>query len=161
MKELPGGAALLAAGVQNGPDACVPLSAHQGTAPLCDPSIDDQLTYTLFATIVGRRNRGVEQESEDCIAMFAHSFGQRRRLGWQVILFGQCQHPFFDSQHALIKLIFGNLVALMPKTKQIFELERQCISKALSFFSGNVARNLISRIRCARQNCCSLLAYRA
>ena len=33
------------------------------TAALRDPAVDYQLTHTLFTTIVGWRNRGVEQES--------------------------------------------------------------------------------------------------
>ena len=131
MKEFPGGSTLLAAGVQNRPNACIPLSAHRGTAAMRDPAVDDQLPHTLFTTIVGRRNRGVEQESEDCIAMFAQAFGQRRRLGWQVLLFGQSQHSFFNLQHTAVKLIFGNLVALMPKAKQIFKLAQQGLSKGL------------------------------
>jgi len=43
LEEFPCRSALLAAGVQNRPDAGVPLSAHQETAALCDPSIDDQI----------------------------------------------------------------------------------------------------------------------
>ena len=104
---MPGGAALLAAGVQHRPDAAVPLSAHQRTAALRDAPIDDQLTHALFAAIVGRRNRRVEQEAEDRIAMFTQTFSQRRRLGRQVILFGQSQHSFFDSKHTAVKLTLG------------------------------------------------------
>ena len=142
LKEFPGGSALLTAGVQNRPNAGVPLSAHQGTAPLCDSPINDKLTNTLLATIVGRWYRRVEQESEDCIAMFAQPLGQRRRLGRQVLLFGQSEHPFFDSQHALIKLIFGDFVALMPKTKHILKLEQQGLSKGLIVLARQCGQKL-------------------
>ena len=142
LKEFPGRSALLTTGVQNRPDAGVPLSAHQGTAPLRDPAVNDQLTYTLFATIIGRRNRGVEEESENGIAMFAQPFGQRRRLGWQVLLFGQGQHPFLDAQHAPVKLIFGNLVPVMPTTKQSFKQAQQRLAKGFIVLVGQGSQEL-------------------
>ncbi len=65
--------------------------------------------------------------------MFAQPFGQRCRLGGQVILFGQNQHPLFYSQHAAIKLIFGNFVTLMPEMEQLLKLDQQGVSKGLVF----------------------------
>ena len=43
LQELPGGAAWHAAGVQNRPNAGVPLSAHQGTTALRDSAVNDPL----------------------------------------------------------------------------------------------------------------------
>ena len=136
LQEMPGGAALLAAGVQHRPDAAVPLSAPHRTAPLGDAPINDQLTHALFAPIVGRRDRGVEQEAEDRIAMFTQTFSQRRRLGRQVILFGQSQHSFFDSQHATMKLTFG----LSQDFFQFFE--------SWAIFSANLLFSWISSATC-------------
>ena len=131
MKKFPSRSSLLTAGVQNRPDTSVPLSSHQGTTALRDPAVNDQLPDTLLATIVGWRNRGIEQESKNCVAVFTQTSGQRCRFSGQVVSFGQGQHPFFYSQHTAVKLIFGNLIALMPKTKQLLKLHQQSISKGL------------------------------
>ena len=52
MKELPTGSALLSTGSQDRPDTCVPLSAHQGAAALCNPSVNNRLAKGLLSSIV-------------------------------------------------------------------------------------------------------------
>jgi len=71
---------LFAAGVQNRPDALVPLSAHHRATALRDTPINDQLTNALLAAVIGRWYSRIKQESEDCLTMFTQPLGQRRRL---------------------------------------------------------------------------------
>ncbi|MDK1030033.1 MAG: hypothetical protein QGD96_11990 [Anaerolineae bacterium] len=61
LKELSTGSALLFAGSQYGPDACIPLSAHQGTATLVNPPVNDSLTKRLHGGIIGRWHRRIKR----------------------------------------------------------------------------------------------------
>ena len=95
LKEFPGRSALLSAGVQNGPDAGVPLPAHRGAAALRDPAVDDQLALALLAAVVGGRHGRVEEKSENSIAMLAQPFSRRHRLGRHVLLVRPRSTPVF------------------------------------------------------------------
>jgi hypothetical protein len=99
LKELPTGAALLTAGVQNRPDTPIPLPTHLRAAALCNFPVDDQLTYALLAAIIRRRHGRIKHEPKDCVTMFAKPFGKCKRLGRQILLFCQRQNSSFDSQH--------------------------------------------------------------
>ena len=123
LKEIPGGSALLAAGVQDGPDVPVPLSTCQGSASLRDASVDDGCADAPFGGVVRRGHGGIKQEPKNGHVMFAEAFGQRRRLRRQVALVHENEDAFFDPQHASIESISGNLVAQMPDVKKLFELD--------------------------------------
>ena len=99
LKELPAGSALLFAGSQYSPDACIPLSAHQRTATLSNPSVNNRLTKRLLSGIIGRWHRRIKQKSEHSFAVLAKSLGQRGRLRWQILLLGQGQYSVFDFEH--------------------------------------------------------------
>ena len=100
------------------------------------------MTYTLLTTIISRRYGRIKQESKDSITMFAKPLRQCQRLASQVILFGQNRHPFSDSQHTSVKLVFGNLIALMPEMKQLLKLYQQGLSKIFVFPVGQGSQEL-------------------
>jgi len=124
LKESPGGSALLAAGAQNRPNACVPLSAHQGTAALCDPPIDNQLTHALFATVVRRRHNRVKQKPEHSFAMLSETLSECGRLVWQVLLLGQSQYPISDFEHNPVESVLWDFVSKMPDVKKPLKISQ-------------------------------------
>ena len=133
LQELPNGAALFAAGVQDGPDAGVPLSARERTAALGDASVDHGGTNAPLGGIVCRRDRRIEPEPENRFPMLDHPFGQRSRLGAYAegAHLSQPQHAVSDPEHDSIKPLLGNLLAQMPEVKQSFEIDQQTFAKPL------------------------------
>ena len=130
LKELPAGSALLFAGSQYGPDACIPLSAHQGTATLGDPPVNDSLTKRLLSGIIGRWHSRIKQEPEHSFAMLAETLGKCGRLGWQVFLPSQGQYSVFDFEHNPVEPVLWDFVSKMPDMKQSLELNHQGLPKA-------------------------------
>jgi hypothetical protein len=107
LKELPAGTALLFAGSQYCPDVCILLSAHQGTAGLSNPPVNNSLTRRFLSGIIGSRHSRIKQKPENSFAMLMKTLSERGRLSWQILLFGNL---FFKFRNALkVKLFFfGN-----------------------------------------------------
>ena len=130
LKELPAGSALLFAGSQYSPDACIPLSAHQGTATLGDPPVNNSLTKRLLSGIIGRWHSRIKQEPEHSFAMLAETLGKCGRLGWQVFLPSQGQYSVFDFEHNSVEPVLWDFVSKMPDMEQSLELNQQGLPKA-------------------------------
>ena len=130
MKELPTGSALLFAGSQYSPDASIPLSAHQGTAALSNPSINNSLTKRLLSGIISGWHGRIKQKPEHSITMLTKTLSERIRLGWQVLLLSQGQYPVFDVEHNSVEFVLWDFVSEMPDMKQFLELNQQSLPKA-------------------------------
>ena len=137
LKELPAGAALLFAGSQYSPDACIPLSAHHRTAALSNSPVNNSLTKRLLSGIIGRRHSRIKQKSEHVITMLAETPGQGSRLGafTVVVQLSQTQHAISDAKHDTVESFLRNFVPQMPNMKQSFEFNEQALSKSLIDFS--------------------------
>ncbi len=110
LKELPTGSALFFAGSQHGPYACIPLSAHQGTATLSNPPVNNSLTERLFSSIICGRHSRIKQKPEHSITMLTKTFSECVRLRWQILLPGQGQYPVFDFEHNSVEpVLWGEL----------------------------------------------------
>ena len=144
LEELPGGAALLAAGAQDRPYSGVPLSAHEGPAALGDAAVDDGDTNPSFGGVVGRRDVRIEQEPEDGMAMFDQSSGQCRGLGALAagVLGRQAQDAVLDPKHDPVEAILGDLLPQMPAVKEAFELDEQESSESLVDCTGQRGQEL-------------------
>ena len=136
LKELPGGTVLLSAGVENRPDACVPLSAHWRPAALGDAAVDYRSADASFGGVVGRRNGRVEEEPEDGIAVLDEPFGQCRRLRAFAarMQLRQPKNAVFNPEHDAVKAILGDSLTHMPAMKQAFEVGQEALSKFLVRF---------------------------
>jgi len=84
LKELPAGPALLPAGSQHRPDASVPLPAHQGSAALGNPSVNNRLAKALLSGVVSWGHGTIKQEPKHRVAMLAKAFRNRSRLRRQL-----------------------------------------------------------------------------
>ena len=117
LKELPAGSALLFAGSQYGPDACIPLPAHQRTATLSNSPVNNRLSKRLLSGIIGRRHSRIKQKPEHSITVLAETLGKCVRLGWQIFLLGQGQYPVFDFEHNSVEPVLWDFVPKMPDMK--------------------------------------------
>ena len=144
LKELPAGSALLFAGSQYSPDACIPLSAHQGTATLSNPSVNDSLTKCLLSGIIGRRHSRVKLKSEHSFAVLAETLGKCGRLGWQVFLPSQGQYSVFDFEHNSVEPVLWDFVSKVPDMEQSLELNQQGLPKAFVGLVGQSYQELVN-----------------
>ncbi len=127
LEELPTGSALLSAGSQHRPDTCVPLSAHQGAAALCNPSVNNRLAKALLSGVVSWWHSRVKQEPKHRIAMLAKAFRNCSRLRRQILLFCHGQYPVFDFGHNSVEPVLWDFVPKIPDVKK--PLIDFCISK--------------------------------
>ena len=130
LEELPTGSALLSAGSQDCPDTCVPLSAHQGAAALCNPSVNNRLAKGLLSSIVSWGHSTIKQEPKHRIAMLDKAFRNRSRLRRQILLFCHGQYPIFDFGHNLLEPVIWDFVPKMPDVKKPIKISQQCFSEA-------------------------------
>ena len=107
LQELPGGAALFAAGAQNRPYPYVPLSAHPRAAAFGSPAVNHCGADASLSGIVRRRNGWVEEEPEDSLPVLGQPLGQGSGLG--AFADGVRLSQSEDAAYDAITAIFGRL----------------------------------------------------
>jgi len=145
LKELPTGSALLSTGSQNRPDTCVPLSAHQGAAALCNPSVNNRLAKGLLSSIVSWGHSTIKQEPKHSITMLAKAFRNRSRLRRQILLFCHEQYPVFDFGHNPIEPVLWDFISKMPNAKKPLKISQQRFSEVFVGFIGQSRKKLCKR----------------
>jgi len=136
LKELPAGPALLSAGSQDRPDTCVPLSAHQGSAALCNPPVNNSLAKGLLSGIVSRGHSRVKQEPKHRITMLAEAFRNRSRFRRQILLFSHGQYSISDLGHNPVKPVLWDFISKMPDVKKPLKISQQGFSEVFVGFIG-------------------------
>jgi len=144
LKEFPAGSALLFAGSQYSPDACIPLSAHHRAAALSNSPVNNSLTKRLLGGVIGRRYGRIKQKPEHVVTVLAETPGQGSRLGTFAVdvQLSQMQHAILDTKHDAVESFLRNLVPQMPDMKQSFKLNEQTLSKPLIVFSWQRCKEL-------------------